>query len=417
MNQNLFNIQLNYDKNLVSREAKTERIIEIRVQAPISSKENSRPNLNLALVLDRSGSMSGEKLEYVKQAACHVLDQLNEHDQVALVVYDDAIEVLAHNFKVTNGNRFELKQLISGIRAGNMTNLGGGWLTGCKEIASSTQEGMINRTMLLTDGLANVGEIDLEVLAQHAFELYKDSISTSTFGVGEGFNEHLLEAMANKGGGNFYFIPMPDQIPQIFLKEFNDLIGITARKVEIKLDLPKSIEWKVLGGWATENKARHLHIYVGDMLTGKTQDIYVKIQIPVDDKSGELVLNAKAFGQGEPGKVLEDQAKVTFKYADQKDVEATPLNQDVLGRFALVELADEANEALKLERMGERENANRRLNASLARHRLYVAAPTYNQYQDMSDRMRTGMEETDRKQSHYNVYKQKRNKEEEDKSQ
>jgi Ca-activated chloride channel homolog len=415
MNNNLFNIQLNSDKNLVSREANTERILEFRVQAPISSKENNRPSLNLALVLDRSGSMSGEKLEYVKQAACHVLDQLKEQDQVALVVYDDGIQVLAHNIKVTNGNRFELKQLISGIKAGNMTNLGGGWLTGCKEIASSAQEGMINRTMLLTDGLANVGETDLEVLAQHAFELYKDSISTSTFGVGEGFNEHLLEAMANRGGGNFYFIPKPDQIPQIFLKEFNDLIGITARKVEIKLDLPDSIEWKVLGGWSTEYKDGRLHIYVGDMLTGKTQDIYVKLQIPAGDKSSELILNAKVFGQGESGKVLEDQAKVTFKYGDQKEVESALLNHEVMERFSLVELADTATEALKLERQGELDKANRILNQNINRSRPYISPQAVVNYQQRSDKMKTGMTEAERKQTHYDVYNIKRQKEDKEK--
>jgi Ca-activated chloride channel family protein len=133
-----------------------------------------------------------------------------------------------------------------------MTNLRDGWLTGCKEIAATAQDGTINRTMLLTDGLANVGETDLEILAQHAFELYKDAVSTSTFGVGYGFNEQLLEAMANKGGGNYYFIERPDQIAQIFLKEFAELVGITARKVEIKLDLPSSVKWQVLGGRSSE---------------------------------------------------------------------------------------------------------------------------------------------------------------------
>ena len=415
MNQNLFGIQLNHDKNLISRQDKTERILEIRVQAPVSTKENSRPSLNLAIVLDRSGSMQGEKLENVKLAASHVLDQLKEQDQVALVVYDNTIQVLAHNINITHGNRFELKQLISGIKAGNMTNLGGGWLTGCKEIASSAREGTINRTMLLTDGLANVGETDLEILSQHAFEIYKDLISTSTFGVGEGFNEHLLEAMSNRGGGNFYFIPRPDQIAQIFIKEFNDLIGITARKVEIKLDLPSSVEWKVLGGWSAEYKDGHLHIYVGDMLSGKTQDIYVKLQIPVDDKTSELVLNAKAFGQGEASEVLEDQAKVTFQYADQKDVDAAPLSQEFMERYSVVELADTATEALKFERIGEREKANQMLNEKINRSRPYISPQAAASYQQRSDRMKGGMTEADRKLTHYDVYNIKRQKEDKDK--
>jgi Ca-activated chloride channel family protein len=415
MNQNLFGIQLKSDKNLISRETKTERILEIRVQAPVPSKEKSRPSLNLALVLDRSGSMQGEKLEYVKQAAIHVLDQLKEQDQVALVVYDNTIQVLAHNINITNGNRFELKRIVSGIEAGNMTNLGGGWLIGCKEIASSAREGTINRTMLLTDGLANVGETDLEVLSLHALEIYKDSISTSTFGVGEGFNEHLLEAMANRGGGNFYFIPQPDQIPQIFLKEFNDLVGITARKVEIKLDLPVSVEWKVLGGWSAEYKDGRLHIYVGDMPAGKTQDIYVKLQIPSNEKSGEITLNAKAFAQGESGELLEDQAKAIFQYADQIDVEAAPVNREVMERFSVVELADTATEALKLEREGERDRASQMVNENIIRNRPYISHKDAALYQQRSDRMKSGMTEADRKQTHYEVYNIKRQKEDKDK--
>src|SRR4030042_3299558 len=114
MDQNNFGLQANADKNLVAMGTKTQRILEFRVQAPFASKKNHRPALNLSLVLDRSGSMHYEKLEYVKQAACHVLDQLNERDHVALVVYDNVIQVLAHSTKITNGNRFELKQLLSG---------------------------------------------------------------------------------------------------------------------------------------------------------------------------------------------------------------------------------------------------------------------------------------------------------------
>jgi Ca-activated chloride channel family protein len=312
---------------------------------------------------------------------------------------------------VTHSNRYELKRQLARIRHGSSTNLGDGWLAGCREAALSAQEGTINRTILLTDGLANVGETNIEVLAKHAFELYKDSVSTSTFGVGHGFNEYLLEAMANKGGGNFHYISSPDQIPDIFLKEFNDLLGITARMVEVRLDLPKSIEWQVLGGWSTEYKDGHLHIHVGDMLSGKLQDIYIKLQILADVNANEIPLNAKVFGQDESGKVFDHQANMVFQFANEKEVEAAPVDQGVMERFALVELADEANEALKLERIGEREAAERRMKDSLARHRPHLNMPTLQKYQSMSDRMRNGMDEADRKQSHFDIYKQKREKE------
>jgi Ca-activated chloride channel family protein len=408
-------IQLNSDKALILKESDTQRILEIRLQALMSANENNRPKINLGIVLDRSGSMTGENLEYVKEAARHVLDQLQKQDQVALVVYDDTVKVLSHSINVTNGNRFELKQIISGIEAGNSTNLCDGWLSGCKEIAAAAQDGTINRTLLLTDGLANVGVTDPEILAQHAFELYKDDVSTSAFGVGYGFNEHLLEAMANKGGGNFYFIERPEAIPKIFLKEFDELVGITARKVEIKLELPPSIEWQVLGGWSTDYKKGSLKIYVGDMLTDKTLDIYLKLQIPASIKSNQLVISAKVLGQGEPGQLYEDQNNVVFQYADQKDVDAIAANKELMERFSVVELAETATEALKLERKGHRDEASRMLNQNITQNLTYISLQAAEDYQGMSTRMKLGMTEADRKRSHAESYRTRRNKEQEEK--
>ena len=415
MNPIALNIKINQDKQLISSEAATQRILEIRLQAPGSSQENSRPRLNLALVLDRSGSMSGEKLEYVKQAAIHVLDLLQKQDQVALVVFDNVVQVLSPSLNVTNGNRFELKQLISRIALGGSTNLCDGWLTGCKAIAASAQEGTINRTMLLTDGEANVGVTDLEILAAHAFELYKDTISTSTFGVGLGFNEHLLEAIANKGGGNFEYIENPDQIPQIFMKEFDQLVGIAIRKVEIKLELPPSIEWQVLGGWSTEYKNGCLHIYIGAMLADKTQDIYVKLQIPAKGNTSELALTAKVFGQGETGQVYEDQARVEFQYAGSAEVVQALENKELMERFSLVVLAETAAEGLKLERKGQRDEANRMLNQNITLNSPYISQQDAMFYQRMSSRMKQGMTEADRKRSHSDSYNRRRNKEKDEK--
>jgi Ca-activated chloride channel family protein len=414
MNENELTIQLNANNKLISCDEKTQRIVEIRLQAPTTRTGNQRPRLNLALVLDRSGSMAGEKLLQVKQAAQHVLDQLQNQDKVSLVTYDDEVQVLSKSIPVSNGNRFELKQLIGHIRSGNSTNLYGGWLAGCKEIATAAEESTINRTLLLTDGLANVGETDLEILGQNAFELYKDSVSTSTFGVGYGFNEHLLEAMSNRGGGGFYYIERPERIPEIFLKEFAELVGISARRVEITLDLPPSIEWRVLGGWSTEQKDGRLHIYVGDMLSGKTLEIYLKLQIPGSENGGELPLIARVLGQGEPGQVFEGTTMLELTYAEQKTVDQAAEDRALMERFSQVELADTANEALKLEREGKRDQASDMLNDTLLSSRPYLSNQVAVNYKDFSDRMKRGLDEADRKSFHKENYNIKRKREQED---
>lgn len=411
MNPNSIQIQLNADKLIFSKVGSTQCILEIHIQAPSISTQQQRPGLNLGLVLDRSGSMHGPKLEFVKQAASHALDLLQEQDQAALVIYDDHIQVLSHSLPMNHANRFELKRELARIYSGGGTNLGDGWFTGCKEVATAARDSTINRTLLLTDGLANVGQTNPEVLAQHAFTINQDSISTSTFGVGLGFNEHLLEAMANQGGGNFHYISTPDKIPEIFLHEFNELIGISARKVEVSIDLPKSIDWHVHGGWPNKYKNGTLHIFIGDMLEGKTQDIYLDLHIPAPEKPGELALSARILAQGEPGQVFKDQAQLVFQAAIQEEVDAAPTNQGIMERYGMLELADEATEALKLERLGQRDEANRRLNESINRNRPYVSMQVSTKYEDLSGRMRTGLDEQERKQTHFDVYKQKRNKE------
>jgi hypothetical protein len=110
------------------------------------------------------------------------------------------------------------------------------------------------------------------------------------------------------------------------LSSLCNLVGITTRKVEIKLDLPPSIEWQVLGDWSIVYKKGYLRISVGDMLSGKTQGIYLELQIPADVNAVDLVMTARVFSQGEPEQLYEDQTKLVLQYADQTDVEAAHEN-------------------------------------------------------------------------------------------
>lgn len=411
MNQSSLRLYLNTDQTLIPRQVPSQRVLEITVQAPAAASQYRHPRLNLALVLDRSGSMSGDKLEYVKRAAAHVLDLLREQDWVALVAYDDEISLLSPSVPMTHINRNELKMRVASLRSGGSTNLCGGWLAGCQEVASAAQQGTLNRALLLTDGLANVGITGLEELATHARELSRRGVSTSTFGVGEGFNEHLLEAMSAQGGGNFYYIETPTEIPALFQREFQELAAVTTCEVEIILEIPAHVSLQVLGGWRTEFHDGRLHIFLGDLNAGKNQELYVRLLTPPAEVEGELTFTARVTAKGEAGHMLEDRAQVSLRYADQAAVVAEPQNRDVLERFAQVDIADTVTEALKLERKGELEKANRLLDQSIHANLPYLPPDQAEDYRRLSERMKRGMDEADRKATHFNSYNQRRRRE------
>ena len=410
--------EIHADLDLVASEVPTQRVVELVVMPPSARASGSRPPLNLALVIDRSGSMSGDKIDNVRKAAAHVLDLLQEQDRAAIVAYDDTIIVLSPSQHVTPQVRASLKSRILELMPGNTTNLCGGWLSGCEEIARAANGagGQLNRALLLTDGLANVGITDLEVIGLHASQLLNKGIATSTFGVGLDFNEHLLEHMANQGGGRFHFIADSHAIPSIFEQEFQELAAVSAQAVEVMLEIPAQMDAKVLGSWRSEQNGPDLHLWLGDLPANQRREVYIRLLVPPQSgQSGpsgqgnqaELAIQARLTGRSEQGEPLAASAQVTFQYAPRLQVAAAPLRQEVMQRFSQVEMADSATEALKLERAGQRQKASQLIGQNLAAADPYLAKDEQAQYRQLSERMLHGLDESARKTSHQQAYNRK----------
>lgn len=407
MDNKSLTFELVTDLDIVAEEVPSQRILKMAVIAPRASKDQARPRLNLGLVIDRSGSMSGEKLEYVKEAALHVIDLLHEQDRVALVTYDDHVDVLSPSISINTNSGAEIKRKIIEIQSGDSTNLSGGWLQGCQQVAEAAGEGQLERVLLLTDGLANVGITELEELGRHAHQLNNRGVSTSTFGVGEGFNEHLLEHMANQGGGNFHFIEDPRSIPAIFSRELQEMASVTARKVEFALTIPAQVDIQVLGGWKQEVRLGKLVISVGDLAANQRREVFVKLLVPPAGSLKKVKIMAEALAKGEDDEILSQLAELVLNYAPKSKVQAASPRIDVMEQYSGVAVAEAANEALKLERKGQTDAAGVLLENSLRENAPYMPAPMARDYQSMAERLKRGMSEYDRKTSHQATYNQK----------
>jgi Ca-activated chloride channel homolog len=252
---------------------------------------NTRLPLNIALVLDHSGSMMGAKMDYVKEAAKFVVDNLSSEDYLSIIVYDDEVTILQPSAKVTD--KAAIKALIARVQADGSTNLSGGTLEGYSQVKTAFRSECVNRVLLLSDGLANVGITDTAQLQKIARDRnLEHSISLSTFGVGADYNEDLMTAMAEFGSGNYYFIEAPDKIPQIFEKELSGLLNVVAQNAVMELELPQGTTLDYVFGYKYEQKGNKIFINFRDVYSDETKGVLVKFAIK-DKTDAPLIFNTQ----------------------------------------------------------------------------------------------------------------------------
>jgi Ca-activated chloride channel family protein len=400
----LKNLQVNFrsDAGLVSSETPTTRVLEVSFNSPTAKAGKDGLPLNLALVIDRSGSMSGGKLEQAKDAAMQILNLMRPQDSVSIVDFDDKIRVSVDCPSVTSEARREAQYSIRQLQPGGSTNLGDGWLTGCEYVARRLNPGKVSRTLLLTDGQANVGTTDPLALGQQASDLFERGVPTSTFGIGEGFNEHLLETMSNRGGGNFYYIDHTGNIASMLMHEFADLAAITLRNVVIELTFPAGVTSELFGDWRSESAARKLTVSLPDLAAGQSVNLYLRTVTPPGN--GELVLNMVIRGMDEDGDEFNFTYNLALRYVPQIEADAAVRDADLDARFATVAAGQMRNQALILERQGRREEAFQVMDKMMNEFGPSLPAFMRQRHASTHQDIRSGFDETRRKSEHYDSF-------------
>lgn len=372
------------------------RFLRLTLRVPEAPRDahSARKPLNLAFVLDRSGSMAGEKLDLVKRAVAFGISQLAPDDRAAVVVYDDRVQTISPSVRMDAAAKSDIALRLGAVRDGGSTALGEGWLTGCRLAATAQAElgdRWLTRTLLLTDGLANVGLTDPHELIGHAVELRRRGVTTSTFGVGRDYDEGLLKSLAEGGGGNPYFIDRAAQIPDFFAGELGELLTIYAERATLTLTLPAGLSAQPLndypvsrtgGDWPApfDGDASTLTLEIGNLSAGEEKSLIFALTAapaaPGTDLPIAAALHYRRSTDTQTATVA--STRLALRYATPAEVALAPVAADVIelaGQLQAARAKQEAWEHNRAGRYADAQAALRKTSASFAAPAMAPAAP------------------------------------------
>ena len=329
-----------------------ECVIQVEVGGRKKPDEKRKVPMNLAIVLDRSGSMSGAKIERARQAAALALGLVGPDDTFALVVYDNEVETIIPAGKVKDVS--ELEKRIQAINSGGSTALHAGVTEGATQLRKFFDKEKINRVILLSDGIANVGPSSPTNLANLGRDLAGEGISVSTIGLGDDYNEDLMTALAEASHANYYYVKDAEKLPDIFAEELGTVKSVVARNLRLIITLPEGIVGKaVLGEKEFEFKSGSVTIPVGEVSAGQRRRFLVKVAVPAGEtKEIPLAKVAMEYADAE-GAIQKSSAAYSAQRTADVALSENSIQAEVAGNVAVVRNRLAKEEAVALADKGK----------------------------------------------------------------
>lgn len=313
----------------------------------------NRPSVNLAIVLDRSGSMSGDKIVKAREAACEAIRRLDAKDIVSVVAYDNSSEVIVPAQYVAE--KEALIARINAIGPRGCTALFDGVSAGATEIRKFKGMCEISRILLLSDGQANVGPSSAEELGRYGALLMKEGIAVSTIGLGVDYNEDLMTRLSQKSDGNSYFVEKSGDLPRVFSSELGDVLSVAATKVALKIGFGVGFTPVALVGRDGRILDGTVSIDLNQLYGGQEKYVIVKCDAAPGSVGSAREIARAEVAYIDPGdekqKTVTGVGTVTYS-ADPAAVAAS-VNKSVVRERALNENAVRTEEALKLADRGD----------------------------------------------------------------
>ena len=288
--------------------------LRVSLEGLAAEGEGRRIPANVVLVIDKSGSMKGERIEQAKEAALMAVERLGEQDVLGVVAYSDDAYALSPASRLRNTD--EVRRDIRRLQADGRTALYAGVSQGIRELKPFADPYAVNRIILLSDGLANVGPSSPQELEGLGREAAREDITVTTIGLGLGYNEDLMTRLALASDGNHAFVENPDDLVDIFNEEFGDVLSAIGSDVDIIIECPDGFRPMRALGRDSKIEGQKVKLNMGKVYGKQEKYVVVELEVAKDRARGTA-----------------EAAKVQVSYTDLASKQKRSLNGEAAIRF------------------------------------------------------------------------------------
>jgi Ca-activated chloride channel family protein len=351
------------------------RYLSVTLSAPASARPQegpvaARPGVDVSLVLDRSGSMAGRKIELARRAVAHAVRLLKPSDRLGVVAYDHEVDTVLACQPATAAARAQALDALARLEARGSTNLAEGWFTGARALGghpgveatagpAGSPSDRVRRVLLLTDGLANQGVTDPGELRDAAVRLREQGVTTSTFGLGADFDEELLAGLATAGGGHFYFIEQPAQIADFLASELGEVLEVVARDVVFEVAAGAGTRVAVLNPLPVEQEGPVTRVGLGDFVA--EQEVTVLLAVHVEPQVEGAGASVLCRVRDREGVLVPAPMQVDWRVVSPGQDRQQPVNREVVLEVARMLAEAARGQALVANRRGGFDSAGQAL--------------------------------------------------------
>lgn len=330
--------------------------LRLSLKTLAAKARKDRAPINVAIVVDRSGSMSGDRLAAAKKGAQVALDRLGSDDVVSLVSYNHEVEVLREAGKV-GSDRSKLERAIESLSASGTTALYAGVKEGGEQVKTFRSDLQVNRVVLLSDGLANVGPSTPGELANLGRELAAKGITVSTIGLGLEYNEDLMQRLAAASDGNHVFVERPSDLAEIFDREFGDALSIAARDIIINIECKDGFKPKRVLGREADISGSRITLKLNQLQVENERYVVVELEAPAGRSAsasdGDVANVEVDYLNLESGARASAKTSVRARFSDDaKEAEAS-VNKGVMSQVTEQVATENSERAVELRDKGD----------------------------------------------------------------